>query len=123
MADGGPGLPLVGWSTEGGDVRSAHFFGLHGMQALPVVGWLLTLPALAWLGARRRLALVWTAGLGYLAFVLIVLQSALRAQPLLAPDGLTLALYVGMFSAMTLAMLAIALPARRPVARSAAATV
>jgi hypothetical protein len=34
------GLPLVGWSMTGGDLRVPHFFATHLMQALPVVGWL-----------------------------------------------------------------------------------
>ena len=33
------GLPVMGWSTTGGDLRVAHFFALHLMQALPLAAW------------------------------------------------------------------------------------
>jgi hypothetical protein len=105
VEDGGPGLPLLGWSTTGGDLRVPHFFGLHGMQLLPLLGWLLTQPALhRRLTNGGRLTLVWTGGLGYLALVTILTWQALRGQSIIAPDGLTwlaLGLLVGIVAVVT----------------------
>jgi hypothetical protein len=96
VADGGPGLPIVGWSTTGGDLRVAHFVGLHGLQTLIVVGWLLATSAPAWLSARARGHLMVILGLAWIGLTLLVTWQALRAQPLIAPDGLTLAALGGL---------------------------
>lgn len=88
--DGGPGLPVVGWSTIAGDLRVGHFIGLHALQALPILGILLTRYAPAWLRPSDRVRLVVTAGLAYIAITLLATWQALRAQPLLRPDALTL---------------------------------
>ncbi|MCA1666745.1 MAG: hypothetical protein LC793_04965, partial [Thermomicrobia bacterium] len=68
VADGGPGLPFLGWSTVGGDLRVPHFVGLHGLQLLPLLGWLLVRYGTR-LRPASRTALVWIAGLGYLGVI------------------------------------------------------
>jgi hypothetical protein len=84
VEDGGPGLPVTGWSTEGGDLRVPHFVGMHGLQLLPLLGWL------AGRRARRGAARITAAaGAGYLGLTGVLLLQALRGQPLPAPDGWT----------------------------------
>ena len=85
--DGGSGLPGTGWSTEYGDLRVAHFIGLHALQALALLALVL--------GRRRapdraRARVVIAAGTSYaLLFALLVWQ-ALRGQSLVNPDATTL---------------------------------
>lgn len=87
VPDGGPGLALAGWSTTGGDLRIGHFVGMHALQVLPLFAAVLTCCRLDEL-ARTRIVQV--AAAAYAALVLLVTWQALRAQPLLAPDAVTL---------------------------------
>ena len=71
------GLPLMGWSRSGGDLRVAHFFALHMHQALPLVGWLIVAS-----GMRRPLAAVHTTAAAMLGLVAFLFAQALAGQSL-----------------------------------------
>lgn len=88
--DGGPGLPFLGWSTTHGDLRIGHFVGLHGLQAIPLLGLFLMHRREQWLTQGHQLALVGIGAVGYTGLMALVTWQALREQPLLSPDGLTL---------------------------------
>jgi hypothetical protein len=106
VPDGGPGLFFVGWSTTGGDLRIAHFVGLHALQVLPLVAALLAQRSLP---EAIHARIVWSVGVGYLGLVLLLLWQALRAQPVFAPDGLTL----GALGVVVLAAIAVLTPRRQ----------
>jgi len=89
VADGGPGLPFFGWSTTGGDLRIGHFVGLHGMQVLPFLAFLLARRPGSAFNRRRDIRLLHVAGATYLGIAVLVTWQALRSQPLIAPDGQT----------------------------------
>ncbi|MER7517601.1 hypothetical protein [Streptomyces sp. NPDC126499] len=111
VPDGGPGMPLTGWSTTGGDLRIAHFFGMHALQLVPLV--LLVLSALAprfirLADDRIRLRMALIASASYAATFVLLTWQALRGLPLLSPDGLTLAAAVAV-ALLTAAAAALAL--------------
>ncbi|MBX0288889.1 hypothetical protein K3G63_00480 [Hymenobacter sp. HSC-4F20] len=76
--DGGPGLPGLGWSTRAGDLRVAHFLGLHALQAVPLLGWFLgrTLP-------KQATALTWLGAALYAGVVGLLFVQALDGRPLI----------------------------------------
>ena len=78
--DGGPGLPLTGWSTRHGDVRVPHFIGLHAWQVLP----LFVLLVLRRGSDRARTRLAIAAGGVYAAVFVGLLVQAFRGLPVLA---------------------------------------
>jgi len=97
--DGGPGLPGTGWSTEHGDLRAPHFFGMHAVQILPFFAWLL-IQSRRVRPAAQRSALVQVAAASYAILVAILAWQALRGQSIIAPDQATL-LALGTWAAAT----------------------
>ena len=81
--DGGPGLPGTGWSRQHGDIRVAHFVGLHAMQVLPVVAWLLTRRRKS---DARALRLTFVAAGSYFALFALLLVQALSGESVVAPS-------------------------------------
>jgi len=92
-----PGLPLLNWSVTGGDLRIAHFVGLHALQVLPLTGYYASRRYGG--GSRRALAAAGTAGGLYSLFVGVTFLQAMLGTPLVrsgtvpdAPAGVIAAL-------------------------------
>ena len=80
VADGGPGLPLVNWSTVGGDLRVGHFFGLHGLQLVPLFG-LLIHRSFRKMSTAKQTAVILVFAFLYLAFIAAVFYQATLGKP------------------------------------------
>jgi hypothetical protein len=77
--DGGAGLPLVNWSREHGDLRVAHFAGMHALQVLPLAGYWL-----AWFKRPEAVQVFYTVGVFvvYLGGMALLFWMAWRGHPM-----------------------------------------
>jgi len=101
VADGGPSVPLLGWSTVAGDLRIPHFVGMHALQVLPFAALLLELlgrrmRALASPTARRGILRV-LVGL-YLGVLGLITGQALAGESIVRPSPLTMTLAAGLLA-------------------------
>ena len=85
--DGGPGLPVTHWSADHGDLRVAHFVGMHGLQALPLFAWWVARRRPA-PGERAQRHLVFAGFASYLSLFGLLLWQAFRGQSIVQPDKL-----------------------------------
>ena len=75
-AEGGRTL-LFGWNRSGGDLRIAHFFGIHAEQSIPLIAALA-----AGLASKARWMVVILGSSAYAALTLAVFAQALAGRPL-----------------------------------------
>jgi hypothetical protein len=71
------GLWLMKWSRDGGDLRVAHFFGIHAMQVLPMFAALLPR---AWSARTAIVVVVGAAGV-YAAATTFTFVQAIHGLP------------------------------------------
>ena len=70
------GLPILGWSTTGGDLRVPHFFATHLMQALPLAGLLADT-----ISSANAKLIVWLASVAGLGVVILTFVQAIKGHP------------------------------------------
>ena len=75
---GGASLPFINWSTTIGDLRVAHFIGLHGLQIIPLIGFMIMKYVNDGLKGVQLIRIV---SFVYMAFVALTFVQALMGQP------------------------------------------
>ena len=71
--DGSAGLPVVNWSKSYGDMRVAHFFGMHALQIIPLIGFYIS----------KNIRTIVIISILYFVLVSLMLIQAMMGKPLL----------------------------------------
>lgn len=78
VGQSGGHLAVFGWNRRGGDLRIAHFLGIHAQQAIPLIGAFLTRAPV-----KRQVGTLTLGTSLYVAVTLAVLAQAIAGNPLL----------------------------------------
>jgi hypothetical protein len=102
-------IPLTGWNAIGGDLRVAHFVGLHALQILPLVGYLVT-QLFTSLSILRQRLLIGVSGVAYFALIVLLTWQALRGESIAIPSAATLNFYFAIVVSTVTSALFVVLP-------------
>jgi hypothetical protein len=72
-SDGGQGLPFFNWSRIAGDLRIAHFMGIHALQIVPLFAF--------FTGFKNARTVIIFAAV-YFVLVSLLLYNAMQGRPL-----------------------------------------
>ncbi|MQA82259.1 MAG: hypothetical protein GEV10_27995 [Streptosporangiales bacterium] len=120
VPDGGPGLPITGWSTVAGDLRVPHFVGIHGLQVLILLALVLLLLARRYprfASDTLRLRVVLVAAGAYAGVLALVTWQAFRGQSVVRPDALTASVAAALAVAAVVGLLLALRTPREPTLR------
>jgi hypothetical protein len=75
---GKEGLTFINWSTQFGDLRVAHFFGIHSLQIIPLLGFYVSNKIQ---NEERSKTIIWFFSLLYFAFLCFTIIQAIQGKP------------------------------------------
>jgi len=104
-------LPLLNWNLNSGDLRVAHFIGLHSLQIIPFTGFLASYRYDE--SHRKALSIVGLVGILYSVFIGATFWQALLGNPIVTsvPIGsVSPAMLAGVLIVIPLCVLVVLLP-------------
>ncbi|MCZ9884598.1 hypothetical protein [Arthrobacter sp. B2a2-09] len=123
IPDGGPGLPILGWSTVAGDLRIPHFIGMHALQIIPLVEIALEILARKSRVLRRpttRRGIIWVVIALYVGVLAVVTGQALSGESIVRPSPLVTLFTIVLFVGAALAIAALVVRTRNSDSRATA---
>lgn len=122
IPDDGPGLPILGWSTVGGDLRIPHFVGMHALQLIPLIAIGLELLSRRVQPLRSdavRTRIVWVSIALTLGVLSVLTVQALAGESIVRPSAPTIATSAALFLAAAIVVVLAMTRSARPLRHEA----